>query len=85
MSPQKFLPASYDTNRLAALQDVYDTAWGLLRLQYPDRTRAEEEELQAHLARSIAALAEAGITDQAELFRLGLMELHSTMNGRPKA
>jgi hypothetical protein len=70
--PQRFVPRDYDAKKLAVLQEVFDSGWGLLRLRYPNRTTAHQEELKAILAKAIVDHSVAGVTDKRELFRLSL-------------
>jgi hypothetical protein len=69
MCPQRFVPKDYDSKKLAVLQEVFDSGWGLLRLRYPNLKTAQEDKLKAALAKAIVDLAVAGVTDKHELFQ----------------
>jgi hypothetical protein len=48
MCPQRFVPESYDAEKLRVLQQVFDRAWEQLTLQYAHRDPTKEEELRAY-------------------------------------
>jgi hypothetical protein len=75
MSPHRFVPASYDPEKLRILQQVFDNTWEQFAREHPNRDVAIDEALRTDLARTIVEVAD-GITDPEELRRLAMQALN---------
>jgi hypothetical protein len=75
MCPKRFVPESYDPEKLRILQQVFDSVWDQVSLQYPSGDTGRDEELRTELARAIVAEANEGVTDPVELGRVAVMAL----------
>jgi hypothetical protein len=77
MCPQRFVPHSYDANKLAVLQQVFDDIWAEVVRLYPNREQSTDEEIRTELAKEIVAYASTGVSDPEEL---GMRALKSLSN-----
>ena len=78
MSPQRFVPHSYDASRLEMLQQVFDGTWELIKLTYPNRDLRKDDKLRTELAKEIAAHASTGVGEPQLLLKLALKRLLGT-------
>jgi hypothetical protein len=69
MSPHRFVSKAYDPEKLHLLQQVFESIWEQIALEYPGRDTAKDQELRTALAKVIVLGAEEGITDPAVLSR----------------
>jgi hypothetical protein len=74
--PQRFVPESYNPEKLRLLQQVFDDTWEQFALEHPTRDLAKDEEWRTQLARAIVAHAD-GLADPDELRRLAKEKLTS--------
>jgi hypothetical protein len=65
----------HDDPMLFALRQAFYDVWTVLAAHEPDRDRIEDDELKMELSRTLMVLAANGVTDIAELRRLGLKSL----------
>ena len=69
MCPQRFVPSSYDSEKLLVLQQAFDEALNLIA------DAVKTEELSEELAKAIVTHATDGIIDADELRDLSLRSL----------
>jgi hypothetical protein len=75
MCPQRFVPQSYDADKLRLLQQVFDGTWDLIELTYPNRDLSKDEEVRTKLAKEIVTQATAGASEPEMLCKLALKRL----------
>jgi hypothetical protein len=63
-----------DPTRLA-LEEAFDDVWTVLAAHEPHRDRTEDHDRKIELSRTLMAYVANGVTDVAELRRLGLKTL----------
>jgi hypothetical protein len=64
-----------DDPMLSALEEAFYDVWAVLAAHEPHRDRTEDHERKIELSRTLMAYAANGVTDVAELRRLGLKTL----------
>ena len=74
MCPQRFVPESYDAEKLRFLQKVFDNTWEQYMAEHLSRDQAKDEALRAALAQAIVEHAD-GLDDPVELGRLATQTL----------
>jgi hypothetical protein len=77
MCPQRFVPSSYDANKLAVLQQVFEDTWAEIIRLHPDREPSHDEEIRTELAREIVAFASAGVSDPDEIGKWALKSVRN--------
>ena len=83
MCPQRFVPESYDAEKLNVLQQAFDAAWKQIASKTSQKDLASDEELRTLLAKAVVDHASTGISDPDELARSAIK---SVCNGsRPIA
>lgn len=65
----------HDDPTLFALQQAFYDVWTVLAAHEPNRDLTEDHERKMELSRTLMVLAANGVTDLAELRRLGLKNL----------
>jgi hypothetical protein len=74
MAPQYPVGDRHDPTLFALEQAFYDV-WTVLAAHEPNRDLTEDHERKMELSRTLMVLAANGVTDMAELRRLGLKSL----------
>lgn len=77
MCPQRFVPQSYDAEKLSVLQQAFDAAWKHIESRTTRRALAVDEELRTLLAKAVVEHASTGISDPEELGRLAVKSVCS--------
>jgi hypothetical protein len=65
----------HDHPTLFALERAFDDVWTVLTAHEPYRDRTEDHERKIELSRTLMVFVANGVTETAELLRLGLKSL----------
>jgi hypothetical protein len=65
-------PLKCDNQKIAAIEEAFNTTWAVIQANDPDRDLKYDCERMAALSQKLADLVLEGVTDPAELRRLAL-------------
>jgi hypothetical protein len=73
--PLNILSGDHDDPTLFAIKQAFYDVWTVLAAHEPYRDRTQDDERKMELSRTLMVLAANGVTDIAELRRLGFKSL----------